>query len=353
MGKRVSVIVVNYNYARFLGAAIDSALAQDYPDVDVVVVDDGSTDNSRDVIAGYGERVRVLLKANGGMCSAVNAAMGLTTGSIIIIVDADDFLHANAVRRVVAGWQPGCSKVQFRLSLVDAAGVRRGADPPVHVPMPTGDLLPRQASTGRYPCAITVGNAYDRATVTTLSPLPETGPLRNSADGYLNPLCPFCGPIVSLSDELGSYRLHGANLWAMSGDVTVKRVRGGVEHELEQQRLMALAAAARHYPWPAEVMLRDPDHVLFRLSSLRLDRSNHPVPTDTVAFLLRAAIPAVIHHPDLSTAERCYQLGLLTLVACLPAAGASRVVAWTLAARPKPAWLRAAARLLRRHAVPT
>lgn len=78
---------------------------------------------------------------------------------------------------------------------------------------------------------------------------------------------------------------------------------------------MERAAAARHYPWPAEVMLRDPDHLLFRLSSLRLDRSSHPVPTDTVAFLLRAAIPAVVHHPDLSTAERCYQLGVLTLVA--------------------------------------
>jgi len=61
-----------------------------------------------------------------------------------------------------------------------------------------------------------------------------------------------------------------------------------VEHELEQQRQMERAAAARHYPWPAEVMLRDPDHLLFRLSSLRLDRSSHPVPTDTVAFLLRS-----------------------------------------------------------------
>ena len=203
MGTRVSVIVVNYNYARFLGAAIDSALAQDYPDVEVLVVDDGSADNSRDVIAGYGEPVRVLLKANGGMCSAVNAAFALTTGSIIVIVDADDFLHADAVRRVVAEWQPGCSKVQFQLSLVDAAGVRRGADSPVHVAMPTGDVLPQQATTGRYPCAITVGNAYDRVTVAALSPLPETGPLRNSADGYLNPLCPFYGPIVSLSDELG------------------------------------------------------------------------------------------------------------------------------------------------------
>ena len=344
----VSVIIVNYNYAMFLAAAIESALSQDYPELEVVVVDDGSTDDSRNVIARYGGRVRVLLKDNGGMCSAVNAGFALTTGAIVMIVDADDYLHPRAVSRVTSAWQPGCSKVQFRLSLVDAVGVRVGADPPVHVPMPSGDVLPRLATTGRYPCAITVGNAYNRKVIAALFPLPETGPLRNSADGYLNPLCPFFGPITSLADELGSYRLHGANLWAMSGDVTVKRVRDGVEHDLEQQRQMQAQAAARRHPWPNGVMLRDPDHLLFRLSSLRLDRPRHPVCTDTRLFLLRAAIPAVIRHPDLSLAERLYQLILLTLVATLPPAQVNQIVSWTLAARPKPVWLRTVARILRR-----
>src|SRR5690606_10573340 len=66
----VSVIVPNYNYARFLGAAIESALAQTYEPIEVIVVDDGSTDDSRHVIAGFGNRVRALFQENRGQAGA-------------------------------------------------------------------------------------------------------------------------------------------------------------------------------------------------------------------------------------------------------------------------------------------
>src|SRR5204862_6396073 len=69
----VSVIINNYNYAAYLGDAIDSALRQDYSQKEVLVVDDGSTDRSRDVIAGYGSRITPIFKANGGQASALNA----------------------------------------------------------------------------------------------------------------------------------------------------------------------------------------------------------------------------------------------------------------------------------------
>jgi glycosyltransferase involved in cell wall biosynthesis len=72
----VSVIVNNYNYARFLPDAIDSALRQTYGHVEVIVVDDGSTDESRVVIASYGNRIRAVLKRNGGQGSAFNAVRG-------------------------------------------------------------------------------------------------------------------------------------------------------------------------------------------------------------------------------------------------------------------------------------
>jgi glycosyltransferase involved in cell wall biosynthesis len=61
----VSIVVNNFNYERFLREAIDSALAQTYAPVEVVVVDDGSTDSSRDIIASYGDRLIPVLKANG------------------------------------------------------------------------------------------------------------------------------------------------------------------------------------------------------------------------------------------------------------------------------------------------
>jgi glycosyltransferase involved in cell wall biosynthesis len=65
----VSVIINNYNYGRFLGEAIDSVLNQTYQRTETIVVDDGSTDNSREIIAGYGDRIIPVLKANGGQNS--------------------------------------------------------------------------------------------------------------------------------------------------------------------------------------------------------------------------------------------------------------------------------------------
>src|SRR4029079_13012949 len=68
----VSVIVNNFNYERYVGQAIESALGQTYPHVEVIVVDDGSQDASRTVIEGFGDRVIALLKENGGQGSAFN-----------------------------------------------------------------------------------------------------------------------------------------------------------------------------------------------------------------------------------------------------------------------------------------
>lgn len=90
MGKRISVLINNYNYAQYLGACIDSALAQDHPDFEVIVVDDGSTDNSRDVIASYGTRIKPVLKQNGGQASSFNAGFAAASGDIVCMLDADD-----------------------------------------------------------------------------------------------------------------------------------------------------------------------------------------------------------------------------------------------------------------------
>ena len=66
----VSIIIDNYNYAQFLPKAIDSALAQTYSHIEIIVVDDGSTDNSKEILEDYKERVQVFQKPNGGQASA-------------------------------------------------------------------------------------------------------------------------------------------------------------------------------------------------------------------------------------------------------------------------------------------
>jgi glycosyltransferase involved in cell wall biosynthesis len=86
----VSSVINNHDYARFLGAAIESALQQTYGPLEVIVVDDGSTDESRDVIADYGDKVVPLFKANGGQDSAVIPGMRLRSGT------ADSYLSTLA-----------------------------------------------------------------------------------------------------------------------------------------------------------------------------------------------------------------------------------------------------------------
>jgi glycosyltransferase involved in cell wall biosynthesis len=97
----VSILINNYNYGRYIGEAIDSALAQTYKNREVVVVDDGSTDNSAEVIASYGDRIRLVAKENGGQSSAFNAGFQASRGRLICFLDSDDVFEPHKVDRVV------------------------------------------------------------------------------------------------------------------------------------------------------------------------------------------------------------------------------------------------------------
>ena len=94
-----SVIITSFNYERYLAQAIDSALAQTWPAVEVIVVDDGSTDGSPTIIERYGPRVHAVFKSNGGQGSALNVGFASSRGEIVLFVDSDDALLPHAVER--------------------------------------------------------------------------------------------------------------------------------------------------------------------------------------------------------------------------------------------------------------
>ncbi len=110
----ITIIINNYNYSLFLKAAIESALGQNYPAVEVVVVDDGSTDDSREIIGQYGRRVLAVLKENGGQASAFNAGFARSQGKFIIFLDADDMLLPDTARQVSEIFQanPSAAKIE-------------------------------------------------------------------------------------------------------------------------------------------------------------------------------------------------------------------------------------------------
>lgn len=122
----VSIIIPNYNYARFLRDAVDSALAQTYAPVEVIVVDDGSNDGSRSVIEGYGRSIQSVFQDNAGLPAARNAGIAQARGEYFVFLDADDVLLPEAIAKLAAGFSAhpdsgivfGCSE------LVHASGER-------------------------------------------------------------------------------------------------------------------------------------------------------------------------------------------------------------------------------------
>ena len=101
----VSIIINNYNYGHFVAQAVDSALNQTYENIEVIVVDDGSTDNSLSMISTYGERIISISKENAGQASAMNAGFVASSGKIICLLDADDLFLPERISRVVELFQ--------------------------------------------------------------------------------------------------------------------------------------------------------------------------------------------------------------------------------------------------------
>lgn len=213
----ISIVIANFNYARYLNTAIESALSQTYPAVEVIVVDDGSSDNSAAIIQSYGERIIPILKQNGGQSSALNAGFGRATGEIICFLDADDALEPTALGEACKFFvSPDVVKVHWPLWIIGPEGRRTGRRKPGHN-LQEGDLLSQVMRLGPDdPSWVpTSGNAWRREFLERVFPLPEpektTGVGSASADAYLSMLAPLFGTVRRVASPQGYYRVHGAN----------------------------------------------------------------------------------------------------------------------------------------------
>jgi glycosyltransferase involved in cell wall biosynthesis len=223
-GPLVTVVINNYNYGRFLRSAIESVLSQDYLPLEVVVVDDGSTDNSREVIGGYADSIIPVLKANGGQSSAFNAGVANSRGDVICFLDADDCFGAGKVRRVVGTFnREGLNSrpllVHHRLQLMDPAGafldgqlIGEVHDSPLNL-----YEYARRYRSFFYKAGPTSGLSLNRNLIEKLFPLPEGG-ISFSADEFLVRGASLIGELYFLPEVLSYYRVHGQNRWYRSGN---------------------------------------------------------------------------------------------------------------------------------------
>jgi len=276
----VSIIIYNYNYEQFLATAIDSALNQTYSHIEVIVVDDCSTDHSRQLIASYDDRiVPVLHKENGKQGAAFNSGFTNSQGEIIIFLDADDFLYPEAVQQIVDSWKSDISKVHYRLAVVDSDGYPRGYTlPPVSQPLSHGDLAPVVTQQGGYNGVPTSGNAISREALSQVMPIAEA--YNTTSDDYLSALIPLFGEVIAIDRPLGAYRIHTSNQWAMY-ELDSKRFHRFIRHDLQRYEIIQTWGKKLGYTVSDNLLAHSFGDVNARLCSLRLDPAHHPVSSDS------------------------------------------------------------------------
>ncbi|WP_052664332.1 glycosyltransferase family 2 protein [Nitriliruptor alkaliphilus] len=207
----ISVVIDNFDNARLLPAAIDSALTQTEPADEVVVVDDGSGDRSSDVIARYGADIVGIVKTNGGQASALNAGFEASSGDVVVFLDSDDVLDRTAVAAARAAFAavPALGRLQWPMRVIDADGEPTGEV--VCTDLESGDLVDRVLTDGpfSYRWSSTSGNAWSRTALAAVLPIPE-GPFDLCPDIYLSATTPLYGRIA-VTEPRSCWRRHAGN----------------------------------------------------------------------------------------------------------------------------------------------
>lgn len=209
--RKISIVVCNHNYGAYLAEALDSALRQDYAPLEIIVVDDGSTDHSRQLLEDYADRVTVILGDYGGQLPATNAGYAASSGDLVVFLDSDDVLVPDAIVTLAAGMtDPQVVKASGYLRVMDSQGALRGEHIP-HRQSPSGEyraeLIAR--GPGLYRAAFNSGNIWRRDFLDRVMPLATDMLL--GPDGFLNLLAPLFGKVVAIDAVVCHYRVHGNN----------------------------------------------------------------------------------------------------------------------------------------------
>jgi glycosyltransferase involved in cell wall biosynthesis len=324
---RIDVVIDNHNYDRYLRTAIDSALAQRGVG-DVIVVDDGSTDDSPEIIRSYGGQVTAVFKENGGQASALNAGWAVSRSGVVIFLDADDVLLPDAVERVARAFAatPAAVKVQYRMMVIDGSGTPTGeVMPPAHVHLPTGDLR-RSELTFPFdlPWMATSGNAFAADALRRIMPIPEQE-FAASADWYLRHVVSLLGEVVSLSDICACYRVHDSNSYARAGtSIDIAKIRATVRFAAATQRhLMRVADEVGLAPAPRPILsVADLGN---RLISKKLDPDAHPLADDRVSRLAVDGAIAAVRRFDVRWPKKLVFIGWFAATALAPRRACGRL----------------------------
>jgi glycosyltransferase involved in cell wall biosynthesis len=334
---RLSIIIANHNYRDYVGAAIKSALAVDWPDKEVIVVDDASTDGSRSVIGGFGDKAAVYFRPKSHQLGAHMFGFAQSTGDIIIFLDADDLLEPDVMPEIAKVWRPGVSKVQYRMQLIDESGTQLGSAIPKFPPKDDPAKLRRSfLRTMAYTTPPGSGNAYSRELVGHVFAFQPTTP---QSDGVLLTIAPILGDVLTIRKPLARYRIHARNAMALAS-LDIAKLQARLHEDVVKAQLFVTVAQQLGLTVPYDPLRYSLHHLEYRLASYLIQPSAHPFPEDRRWSLVRRLI---------SSAAKCSQVPLryrailpAWAIACALASHRHRrtLIEWRFAATARPAAIR-------------
>ena len=317
---RMNVVIISHNYKRFVGQAIQSVLDQSRPADKVIVIDDGSTDGSRELIKAFGSAVMLLAQANKGHVAAFCAGFSACEADAITFLDADDVLYPSCLARVEKAWTSNdIAKVQYRLDTIDENNTDQRMPFPFF-PAGTSPITIRDQAFrhGIYPWTVSSGNAYANAYLKQVLPI-DSSRFPRSPDGYVNKLAPLYGDVVSLDEILGAYRVHGSNTWAQGhGALNSKTINQTVRLDLELDEEFRARAKQLGRPIAERLDLDTPQHLEYRILGLKLDPGQNPVRSDSLGGLLMKAIGGLARQESLTLSGRAAWAIWFTFFVALP-----------------------------------
>lgn len=202
----ISVLINNYNYQIYIEKAVQSVLDQTYQNFEIIIVDDGSTDNSADIIQNFTDtRIKTIIKENGGQGSAFNAGFESSKGEIIAFLDSDDWWKPNKLEEVLR-WH-NFLKGEYSLLQHNVDVWEDGLTYPYKTAMYSGNCFRHTIKTGQLGLFVgTSGLVFKRNILEKVMPVPTD--FRISADAYLTRTTFTFGPVYSIPESLGYYRKH-------------------------------------------------------------------------------------------------------------------------------------------------
>lgn len=204
---KVSVITAAYNHVQFVRQAVESVLNQTYRDFEYIVVDDGSSDGTAEVLKSFGDRIHYIRKENKGVASARNHGIRKSSGDYIAILDSDDAWMPNKLERQMPTFEerPETAVVYSQACIIDAAGKRNSDDllgEPLNPETAFDDLL-------RHDPIPVLTAIVKRKCIDELGGFTE--PLTAISDWDLWVRISTRWPIAFIPEPLAFYRIHGRN----------------------------------------------------------------------------------------------------------------------------------------------